>query len=125
MANSNGITIGQVLEALNDKADINAGNFTAQGQGNIGSLSAPSDKYEDLTLTAGAYTAPGNGFLYIEMSSATYIKVIVNGVLTYNNNRSNNGAMSVTFYIGKGQSYTITGTQTALAQHRFVYAQGE
>lgn len=120
------IDINNIYEDLNLKANKDLSDVSQAGKKTVVDWGMPSDNYVDLTLSSGSHTAPASGYIYAEMDSATYIKITVGGGgLTFNNNRSSAGALSVTAVVRKGQSYTIVGTKTALRQHRFVYAEGE
>lgn len=59
------INIGQITEALNDKADRNAANLDNSGKSLISALALPSStRYDNLTMGASgtSYTAPANGY---------------------------------------------------------------
>ena len=128
------IDTGEILEALNDKADRDAGNFSSEGKSTILAFFAPSDEYIELTLgdDGDTYTAPANGwFTVCRLSSATNqnlsLENTVNqiGACAYSSN--SNQYLKATIPAMKGDVvacyYTSSGGTTQW--FRFVYAEGE
>jgi len=112
------IDYGEILEALNDKVDLD------------GSWSFPSASYDDLTLgSSGAtYTAPADGYFAINKTAGSS-----NLYLTMSNNSNNmetgnlyaaTGQFRCYIPAKKGDKvavyYTMTGTTNMF---RFIYAQ--
>ena len=82
---STNIDIGQILEALNTKADMDLGNsinyLTTAAKSYFAGIGMPSNRYVDLVLNATdtEYTAPANGyFLFCKEAGATekYMNII-------------------------------------------------
>lgn len=121
-------TAGLNASLFNGKADIDLSNATSNASTSaketISGWGMPSGTYIDKTLSTGTYTADGNGYISVGVSSSTYVKIETSG-LTSTSNRSNNGSLTVTTPVKKSESYTITATQSSLTVHRFVYAVGD
>ena len=108
------IDYGEILEALNDKVDLD------------GSWSFPSASYEDLTLSASgtSYTAPadgyyvanfhytGNGFSRFDWDG---LYIAANGMADWNN--------PYVIPVKKGKTITVTYAACATDTFRFYYAQ--
>ena len=123
--------IGRVLEALNGKVDIDAGNFTAEGKTTIAGLGMPSDRYIDLTLGASGsnYTAPANGYFCIsKISTGTnQFVALINDKNVRSNVYCDSGSYGyVSIPAKKGDVvfavYSMGGTTEFF---RFIYAEGE
>lgn len=65
------LTPGQVLEALNNKADIDVQNLDTLGKITASVFCMPSTQYINLTLGASGstYTAPANGYFVLYISA--------------------------------------------------------
>lgn len=67
--------IGEVLEALNDKADIDGSNFTAEAKETIVGWGAPDlDNVVKIGLTNNndTYTAPMDGYVFLTAATNNY-----------------------------------------------------
>lgn len=124
---------GEVLEALTDKVDINASNFTTEGKSLISAFGMPSSKYIDLTLGASGtyYTAPANGWITIRKFSNGANQYLacgsgINALTSKSINPTGNQTLDVNMPVAKGErfwvSYSVGG---ATEYFRFIYAQGE
>ncbi len=118
---------------LASKANTDMDNLTNTGKHNMCGLNFPSSEYVDLVLgsTGATYTAPANGYVYINKSTGTSGQF-----LTIKNNTKNysvqstvptqNTQVSATMPVAKGDTfaiyYTVTGTTNTF---RFIYAQGD
>ena len=130
----NGVTWTAWLEvgagALDNKADIDASNFNADGKSLLSGLGMPSGRYIDLTLGASGstYIAPANGYFSIEGVNTIYCEI-------YNN--SSGGMHSVSTSLDnsfracgcimpckKGDSVLVYYNST-VRTFRFVYAEGD
>ena len=62
---------GQILEALNAKADADCCNLSADGKQLISGLGLPSERYIDMSLqnSGATYTAPANGWVILNKTS--------------------------------------------------------
>ena len=133
------IDVGQLSEAINDKADRDIMNLTTSGYAKGSGLAMPSNRHIDLTLGASGttYTAPSNGYIGVatqnQGATGSYQAFIT--VLAENNTdtlgRINLGAYS--HYTGgclqpikKGQKFQYTyESNLSTLIFRFIYAEGE
>jgi hypothetical protein len=120
------LNAGEVLNAVNLKADINLSNVNENGKSLMAEMAMPSNKYIDLTLGASGsiYTAPANGYVTIKGD---------NGISTYLGARGDDGsdvvanwsAQSANFIpVRKGQSFSV-GYAGKVVLFKFTYAEGE
>lgn len=129
------ISDGAVLEALNNKADVDLNNanpgkaFTSQGAG----WAMPSDQYIDLTLGSSVeYTCPANGYFCVSKTSTAPNQYLFSKNETTNikigefaSNWSGQN-MSICLPVRKGDKCIWGGTfGGAIYYLKFVYAQGE
>ena len=135
----NGVTWTGWLEvgagALDNKADIDASNFTATGKSILSGLGMPSNKAVDLTAGASGarYTAPGNGYF------SAYNANSQNGAVRFVNITKGLG-INIPAIVGFSDGvafvpaetgdvidmfYTGTFNTTGNGWFRFVYAEGE
>lgn len=124
-------------ELFNGKVDLNASNLNAQGRNYVSGLGMPSNKYIDLTLGASGttYTAPANGYYWIEKSSSAnnqYVDCIVK-------DSNNTYKFTVSIYydsagttqrilvpVLKNDKLTVSYTAGRATNYfRFIYAEGE
>ena len=122
------IDVGQITEALNDKADLDLSNVNNTGKSTAASWSMPSSTSDSLTLGASgsSYQMPADGYLcigkeataggqYIYMGGSCAVQVWSAGA----------GYIQTFTPVRKGQTiyvnYTAAGT---LAHFKFVYAVG-
>ena len=125
--------IGQVLEALNDKADADGSNLTADGKSTVAGLGMPSDRYIDLTLGASGstYTAPANGWFLVEKAptaSGQYLYIgkstVAFGTIQYAINNYSN--LEIIFPAKKGQVIVINYNLGGSTQNcKFFYSEGD
>ena len=103
-------------------ANSNMSNISEAGRSFIAGMGMPSSKYENWTLGASGsrYTAPANGYIYIDGYPNAAI-VIIGGMTSVGN--SSFGPV-ITFPVRKGKSVEIryTGTMNLFG---FYYAVGE
>lgn len=128
------VDINKVYEDMELKANTSLSNLTGEGRSLASGFGMPSGRYDELTLgaTGTNYTAPANGYFYIDKQAG------VNGAFLYlSNNTAKIGAeYAITnassnhcrVYVPakKGDivniSYNVTGTTNVFI---FVYAEGE
>ena len=140
--NANLINIGRFEE---NKANVNADNFSNIGKSNLFKFGMPSDYSIDLTLGASqqtVYTAPANGYVRfgknVNSNSGQYIGigVLKHGTATiesanlayYEDNWSNvsGGSINITMPIAKSRKFYFgysAGGATVCC--KFIYAEGE
>ena len=130
---SNEINVGAISEALNNKVDLNQLNTNAQGLEYVSGLSMPSSRYIDLTLGASGteYTAPANGYFYIDKISAStnqYVN-LTNVTKSFElHNQINPTSTAITVFMPVLKNDVITAKYTASGStktFRFYYAQGD
>lgn len=130
---------GALLEALNNKVDLDLNNANA-GQtfkSQSASWAMLSEDYVDLTLeTSGnEYTAPSNGYIYLAKGSGGSNKFISVGIMDasggsviedYNVLSSTTQNLTVLFPISRGAKFIVTyNASGATSFFRFIYAKGE
>lgn len=136
MAQEPDIDVGAITEALNNKTDTDAANFTGGGVQLVTSYGFPSTEFENLTLPASGqtYTVPADGWLcFSKKATATgqYIALIANDS-TYTTEIYRDVRTSyydtdecIVFPVSKGMivriSYSADGTTNFF---KFVYAKG-
>lgn len=137
-------TVSEQIENLGDISNIisninslkNAQIFTQTGKSAIANLAMPSNTYIDFELPSagGQYTAPGNGYIYVQKASATSSSSY-NFLNLYNRSAGNlcstvntttGGAILNNYIIAKKGDkiefqYNLTG---ATSYCRFIYAVG-
>ena len=66
--NETSVDVGEMTEALNNKADLDLSNVTNTGKSTAAGWAMPSSVYEDLILAASDnyYVAPSNGYFVID-----------------------------------------------------------
>lgn len=115
------------------KADTSLNNITKPAKQMISGLSMPSDKCDNLVLGASGtkYTAPANGFFYLEKkvgNSAYYNKLINLNTKMADVGSGGNGQLFTTCTIDcvKGDICQVEyNSQGEVAKFMFVYAGGE
>ena len=123
--NANLINAGRIEETLVKKVDMQ--------QATIASF--PSDRYIDLTLGASGttYTAPANGYFYLNKTKAGQTQYIALknitgniGVWSNGNPQATNGLVYTYIPAKKGDIVeTVYSTSGTTNEFRFIYAQGE
>ena len=130
---SNEINVGAISEALNNKVDLNQLNTNEQGLEYVSGLSMPSSRYIDLTLGSSGteYTAPANGYFYIDKISAStnqYVN-LTNVTKSFElHNQINPTSTAITVFMPVLKNDVITAKYTASGStktFRFYYAQGD
>lgn len=121
-------------ELLQNKANIDANNFSTVGKSFISGLGMPSNRYIDLTLGASGstYTAPANGWYMIQMKSngagqylQLYLAVHGLGFETHSVDRSNTARLTVPVTKGKAIRIAYNFGSSEAKLFRFIYAEGE
>lgn len=111
------INYGAILEALNDKVDLD------------GNWSFPSTNYEDLTLGASgtSYTAPGNGYYYLEAISDnvhnSYARISKTIYAAQNQVAPGYGSIVLLLPVKSGDTVTVNYENITIQAFRFIYAQ--
>lgn len=107
-----------------------AANFTATGLSAIANMAMPSDKYIDLTLgaTGSTYTAPADGYIYINKSASNpneWIFAVTGAYSTGVTQAAAGTNARVLMPVSKHSvitiNYTLNGATNAF---RFIYANG-
>lgn len=129
------IDIGQLSEAINDKADRDINNLTDSGYAKGSGLGMPSTRYIDLTLGASAttYTAPANGYiLYIATSSGGGEQIILrdesidhNTKLGQSIARGSSDGLVIFVPLKRGTIFSVEYSTPTPIMLRFIYADGE
>ena len=129
------VDIGQITEALNDKADIGLGNtvdhLTTAAKEYFTGIGMPSHSYVELALgeNNAEYTAPANGYFEINMTSdaaAQHINMInkLTGFSTEGVSAKSGNVVRQYLPVLKGDIITIGYATTTLNHFRFYYAEG-
>lgn len=124
---------GVILEALNNKVDLNQLNTDNQGLSYVSGLGMPSDKYINLTRGASGteYTAPANGWFVCYIGGLTtvgylYMRNNANQLIMETRSTINGTAVSAYVPVQKGQSILINYDAVGSVNiFRFIYTQGE
>lgn len=120
--------------ALDNKADIDASNFNADGKSLLSGLGMPSGRYIDLTLGASGitYTAPANGYFLMSgvATAANAFVYFVAGGMNPRFYAPSVGGMAAGFIpIKKGRvcriDYVNINVSESTTIFRFAYAEGE
>lgn len=123
---------GQVLEALNNKADVDMANLSETGRSTLLSGVAPSNRTISVSLAPQAnFQAPANGYIQIgQDGSNVYGQALMYDDTARTNTIFNSGIPKTSaetsrgmFYIGKGQVFVYNGVQANSVTFR--YALGE
>ena len=121
-----------VLEALNNKADVDLANLSKTGRSTLLSGVAPSNRTISVSLAPQAnFQAPANGYIQIgQNGSNVYGQVLMYDDTARTNTIFNSGIPKTSagtgrgmFYIGKGQVFVYNGVQADSVTFR--YALGE
>lgn len=128
------VDIDEIATDLNGKADVDLTNVNASGTSRGASWAMPSNTYDNLTIGASdtTYTAPANGYFYIECSGSStsnfnvYIQNQTAGIasgcpLAYNYTLGH-------FYIAakKGDVCLLHyQSNVSITTFKFIYAKGE
>ena len=128
----NGVTWTVWLEvgagALENKADIDASNFNADGKSLLSGLGAVSPNSVVTSLALGAvgtkYTAPSTGYVRLRATNGNYLGIIVLGVGSYQSVPTNTTLHFWSVLLKKGTQYSIEYNGT-LTNHMFISANGE
>ena len=123
------VDIDEIATDLNGKADTDLTNVTNTGYIKMAGASMPSNRYINLTLGASGttYTAPANGWAYIDKTAGGTLKYVNLGCGVVSEQMSSFDTMRLKCFIPvrKGASfrcdYNATGT---LNIFRFYYAVG-
>lgn len=131
--NANLINVPRIAE---NKADINASNFSNVGKTTLASFPMPSEKFINLTLGASGdtYVAPANGYVYF-LKRATAIGQLVSISLStstganlsaYSRAVVNNDLPRCYLPVAKGQQFSVgyTTDGTDAMTFKFYYAVG-
>lgn len=123
---------GVILEALNNKVDLNQLNTDNQGLSYVSGLGMPSGKYINLTLGASdtQYTAPANGWVFCNKISggAEYLNIMNSTKWFGMEQTCSSRGTHLKAYIPVQKNdvfqvgYSASGT---LNDFKFIYAQGE
>ena len=113
------IDYGQILEALNDKVDLD------------GSWSAPTSQYDDLTLgaTGSTYTAPADGYIVCSLlttSDGSMVELlnVANGLCSRAPGVTSSLLARVFLPVRKGDIIKANYTNlNSVNLFRFIYAQ--
>lgn len=127
--NANLINAGRIEEKLVDKADINAGNLTADGKSLIAGYGMPSNKYVDLTIgaTGTQYIAPANGWLCAKAVSTGAGQELTFTGRTFSTSRSTGSGQNLfaCVPVAKNTSTELWCHNVTVEILRFFYAEGE
>lgn len=120
--------LADVADLKQNKADVDASNFSSIGKSVLSGLGMPSKRYIDLTLGASeaTYTAPANGWFNLITQGLTYLDMYRTNDRFGSISNPNNGYARKFVPIQKGQSLAIyySGTPTNTS-FRFYYAEGD
>lgn len=123
---------GQILEALNDKADRDIQNIDNTGKSLVAGFPMPSDTYDDLILGASGteYTAPADGYITLNQRvSSGYWCLLKNITLDITIEHSapvSNANLSAIIPVREGDKFTVSydsGLGTT-DRFRFYYTEG-
>ena len=132
--NANLINVPRIAE---NKADINASNFSNVGKTTLASFPMPSEKFINLTLGASGdtYIAPANGYVYIIKRVSTigqYVAISINNATGANLNAYSRAPIAndlprCYLPVAKGQQFSISYTadgDNRDTKFKFYYAVG-
>ena len=129
--NANLINVPRIIENIENKADINASNFSNAGKSAITHIAMPSLKYTNLTIgaTGTTYTMPSDGYMYLyAQASMVSFYGLYNDTRQYGTGNVANGNGYLTYFIlpvNKGDIVSIRYQATAsVFVLRFFYANG-
>lgn len=121
------LNAGEVLNAVNLKADINLSNVNENGKSLMSGMAMPSNKYIDITLGAAGstYIAPANGWFALAANATSdgYLFLNANNMETVD---QHDGELSVFMPVKKNDTVSV-GYGGAISQFRYfrlIYAQG-
>ena len=126
-----------ILEALNNKVDLDGNNLSVQGKSLISGLGMPSGRYISLTLgaTGTHYIAPANGYFSFDCGFTNAFNSwaslgYIDGSFRDAQNGTTAGTSSHTLFlpVSKGtECYLTYGNLNSSYSHklRFYYAEGE
>lgn len=134
---STNIDIGQILEALNTKADMDLGNsinyLTTAAKSYFAGIGMPSDRYINLTLNASGstYTALANGYFFLTRTGAgtgSYMNIVNSStkIGTESYAQATNNYVMVWLPVKSGDTVTVSysANYTTTVYFRFIYAVG-
>ena len=127
---SNLSATGQAL--FTNKADKDFSNIDNTAKIAIAHNAMPSTVYDDLTTSIAIgtqFTAPADGFLYIEASASTstaYLDAFIGATYTIRATAPGGvGVLELFAPVKKGMTYVINHVQlSTFVKHRFIYAVG-
>lgn len=124
-------TAGLNSELFNGKVDLDAQNLSNAGKSLIAGLGMPSGTYDNLTLgvSGSTYTAPANGWFYINMNgAANQFFNLINTTKDYGVNSLTSASpfgLLIMLPVNKGDiirtDYNLNSTVNVF---RFIYAKG-
>jgi hypothetical protein len=126
------VDIDEIATDLNGKADVDLTNVNNSGTSKGAGWALPSSTYKDLTLGASGstYTAPANGWFYIQKqsnASGQYLNITnnTNGLSAETSSQGSNQSTREFLPVSKNDviaiSYSVAG---ATQVFRFIYAKG-
>ena len=122
------INVGQISEALNDKADRDLQNLANSGTSTSANLSMPSGTYDELTLgvTGTSYIAPADGYFCVRVPfTGNQACTFYNDTQLLGNHCAANGAWTAyTFCPAKKGDVVYLWYNCTPNLFRFVYAEG-
>lgn len=124
--------IGEIRTAeLQNKANVDASNFTNTGKNYLSGLGMPSDKYINLTLGASGsqYTAPANGYFLLAMrvGNGYYMRLrnINNEFFVEHSSHGTSNVPAINISVKKGDVVAVTYDFNEASSFRFYYALGD
>lgn len=121
------LNAGEVLNAVNLKADINLSNVNENGKSLMSGMAMPSNKYIDITLGASGstYIAPANGWFALAANATSdgYLSLNANNMEAVDQHA---GGLSVFMPVKKNDTVRVGygGAISAFRYFRLIYAQG-
>ena len=124
------IDTGEILEALNDKADRDLGNLSSSARANLSSVGMPGSTYDSITVGASGstYTAPENGWYIISSNKEwAYIENNETGFCCSAISHSPSSVKAIGYMpVKKGDSITLTYVSSGTINwFRFYYMEGD
>lgn len=127
--NETSVDVGEITEALNNKADIDLGNLSNTGKIVSAKMSMPSDTYVNLSPVSGVtYTVPADGWVYALGKTSVvngYVYISASGgMYDISYAGSTNYNVAVTMPVRSGQSFNCEAGGATLTSVQFFYAEG-
>lgn len=119
----------KIYEELDEKVEVNADNFSAEGKALLAGLGMPSSRFESLTIAASGstYTMPANGWLYFGINASAAnaaISLSCKGLVVTQIAPASGGQLRQVIPVCAGDEVVLGYSNSSAAILRFIYAEG-